>query len=93
MPEAQALATLRRDIDRRPHKIKRVLVDAGLRKHFFGGIADDERKAVKAFIGQNAENALKTKPKVNRRVSFGSVNDLRGAIRPTNKPCVSHHSW
>lgn len=65
MPEAQALAAMRRDIDRKPHKIKRVLTDAGLRKHFFGGVADDERQGVKAFVEQNAENALKTRPKVS----------------------------
>ncbi|TKA65667.1 hypothetical protein B0A49_04984, partial [Cryomyces minteri] len=63
MPEAQSLAALRRDIDRNPQKIKRTLVNSRLRKEFFGGIPDDEKKAVKAFVAQNAENALKTKPK------------------------------
>lgn len=67
MPESSALAALRRDIDRRPHRIKRVLTDAGLRKEFFGGIADDEKKAVRAFVSQSAENALKRKPKVSRK--------------------------
>ncbi|KAI9838975.1 MAG: hypothetical protein M1819_004183 [Sarea resinae] len=65
MPEAQALASLRRDVDRKSHKIKSVLTNAGLRKEFFGGIPKNEKNAVRAFIGQNTENALKTKPKVN----------------------------
>ena len=65
MPEAQPLALLRRDVDRRSHKIKRVLMDAGLRKEFFGGIPKDEKKVVQAFVKQNAETALKTKPKVS----------------------------
>lgn len=64
MPEAQPLALLRRDVDRESHKIKRVLLDPGLRKEFFGGIPKDEKQAVKAFVNQNTENALKTKPKV-----------------------------
>ncbi|KAJ9663128.1 hypothetical protein H2201_005799 [Coniosporium apollinis] len=63
MPESRALALLRRDIDRKPHKIKRVLTDTGLRKEFFGGVVDDEKKAVRAFVSQSSENALKRKPK------------------------------
>jgi hypothetical protein len=60
------LSLLRRDIDRKPHKIKRVLTDAGIRKAFLGGVAEDERKAVKAFTNQpeNKSNALKKNPKV-----------------------------
>jgi len=37
-----------------------------MRSQILGGIANDEKKAVKAFAGQNSENALKTKPKVRR---------------------------
>ncbi|KAF2263430.1 hypothetical protein CC78DRAFT_534029 [Lojkania enalia] len=64
-PEPGALNALRRDIDRKPHKIKRVLTDARIRKAFFGGIDDDEKKAVKAFTNQssNASTALKKHPK------------------------------
>lgn len=62
-PEAQPVAKLRRDIDRKPHKIKAVLLDEGLRKEFFDGIPADEAKAVKAFTACNAGNALKSKPK------------------------------
>lgn len=65
MPESRALALLRRDIDRKPQKIKRVLTDAGLRKEFFSGVVDDEKKAVRAFVSQSSENALKRKPKVS----------------------------
>ena len=65
MPEAPYLALLRRDVDRKSHKLKRVLMEPGLRKEFFGGIPKDEKKVVKAFANQNTENALKTKPKVS----------------------------
>ena len=66
-PEAQPLSLLRRDIDRKPHKIKRVLIDERLRKAFFGGIDADEKKAVKAFANQssNRSTALKRHPKVS----------------------------
>jgi hypothetical protein len=64
MPEAQPLALLRRNIDREPEVIRRVLTDAALRKTILGVAANDEKKAIKAFASHNAENALKTKPKV-----------------------------
>ncbi|EED19344.1 conserved hypothetical protein [Talaromyces stipitatus ATCC 10500] len=63
MPEASKLALLRRDVDRNSTRLKSVLRNAGLRREFFKGIPDDERKAVKAFVDQNQESALKTKPK------------------------------
>ena len=71
MPEATALAALRRDIDRKPHKIKNVLMSASIRKAFFGE-ATNEAKAVKAFTKQpsNRSNALKKHPKVNALFSF-----------------------
>ncbi|KAI1626710.1 hypothetical protein EDD37DRAFT_676358 [Exophiala viscosa] len=62
MPEAQPLALLRTNIDRKSHKLKRVLMEPQMRKQILGG-ASDERKAIKAFVAQNSENALKTKPK------------------------------
>ena len=62
-PEAPPLALMRNDVDRKSHKIKAVLTAAALRKEFFNGIANDETKAVKAFVGMNTENMLKTKPK------------------------------
>lgn len=66
-PDAQPLRLLRRSIDRRPERLRAVLVDAGIRKHLLGGISKDEKKAIKAFADQNAENALKSKPKVGTR--------------------------
>ena len=65
MPEAQPLALLRRDIDRNPENIRRVLTDAGMRKTLLGGISTDAKKAVRVFASQNMEGALKTKPKVS----------------------------
>lgn len=66
-PDAATLAKLRRDIDRKPHKIKAVLRNAGIRKHFLRGAADDDKKVVKAFtnLPMNQSNALKRNPKVS----------------------------
>lgn len=66
MPEAQPLALLRGNIDRKPEAIRRVLTDTALRKTILGVIPNDAKKAIKAFASQNAENALKTKPKVRQ---------------------------
>ncbi|KAI9725775.1 MAG: hypothetical protein M1828_002658 [Chrysothrix sp. TS-e1954] len=74
MPEARPLAALRRNIDRKPTKIKAVLKDAGIRKDFFGGTPADDKKVVKAFAAQNASNALKSKPKVNHRGKIPSIS-------------------
>lgn len=63
-PEAAPLALLRRDVDRKSHKLKAVLKDPALRREFLKGVSEDETKAVKAFVGMNTENMLKTKPKV-----------------------------
>jgi hypothetical protein len=65
MPEAGPLALIRADIHSQPHRIKGVLTDSNMRKEVFGGIPNDEKKVVKAFVTQNGENALKTKPKVS----------------------------
>jgi len=64
-PEAPAVAALRRDIDRKPHRLKDVLMAHGTRREFLGGVPKSAEKAVKAFISSrtNAESALKTKPK------------------------------
>ncbi|CAN9178223.1 unnamed protein product [Alternaria alternata] len=53
-PDATTLAKLRRDIDRKPHKFKAVLTDAGIREAFLGGVKDDEKKAVKAFTSKSS---------------------------------------
>ncbi|KAI9788846.1 MAG: hypothetical protein M1816_006510 [Peltula sp. TS41687] len=62
-PDAGPLALLRRAVDLKPHKLKQVLTDPGLRKEFLGGVPKDEKKVIKAFIRHNEENMLKTKPK------------------------------
>ena len=41
-----------------------------MRKEFLSGVPKDEGKAVKAFVKANAENALKTKPKVCDRCAM-----------------------
>ena len=64
-PDAPPLSLLRQDVDRKPHKLKKVLLDPNIRKEFLKGAPNDEKKAVKGFVGQNAENMLKTKPKVS----------------------------
>lgn len=81
-PAAEPLSLLRRDIDRKPHNIKRVLTDAGIRRAFLGGVADNEKKAVTAFCSQsgNASNALKTKPKVSYFSSFQFIKQALGRI-------------
>lgn len=63
-PEAAPMALMRKDSDKKSHKIKNVLTEKEMRREFLGGIPVDESKAVKAFVGMNAENMLKTKPKV-----------------------------
>ena len=58
---------LRRSIDERPRRWRRVLNDDALRRIFLpkaSGSGSDER-AIKAFVEKNQENALKTKPKVS----------------------------
>ncbi|KAG2419001.1 hypothetical protein HFD88_002105 [Aspergillus terreus] len=60
-PEANKLALVRQEIDSNSHRLKAVLNEEGLRREFFGGV-DDEEGAVKAFVSQNKESALKTKP-------------------------------
>ncbi|KAL8889811.1 MAG: hypothetical protein Q9215_002953 [Flavoplaca cf. flavocitrina] len=62
-PEAAPLAAMRKDIDRKSDRLKSVLLDPAMRKEFLSGISKDDKKAVKAFVEQNKENALKTKPK------------------------------
>ncbi|KAL4883854.1 hypothetical protein BJY04DRAFT_183368 [Aspergillus karnatakaensis] len=62
-PEADRLALLRQDIDTNSQGLKAVLTKERMRREFFGGIPDDEDEAVKAFVSQNSESALKTRPK------------------------------
>ena len=63
-PEAAPLRLLRKDVDKKSHKLKDVLMGERLRKEFMGGIGKDEGAVVKKFVASNGENALKTKPRV-----------------------------
>jgi uncharacterized protein (DUF2461 family) len=64
MPDANPLALLRENIDRRPNRLKQALNTADIRKEFLSGVGKDDGEIVKRFVAHNAENALKTKPKV-----------------------------
>lgn len=64
-PEADALALLRDDIDQNSSRLKAVLKGPEMRDEILNGTPDDGEKAVKAFLDQNKESALKTKPKVS----------------------------
>lgn len=64
MPEEPRLSQLRTDVDRNPERIKRALNNEDVRREFLDGIPSDGKRAVKGFVSQNQEGALKTKPKV-----------------------------
>ena len=64
MPEALPLTALRQDIDTEPQRLQNVLLNTRIRKELLGCAGNDAKKVVKAFTEQNAESALKTKPKV-----------------------------
>lgn len=66
-PEAGALALLREDFDHSSSRLKTVLKEPAMRREIFNGIFDNEEKIVKAFVQQNKESALKTKPKVSAK--------------------------
>ena len=68
-PEAPPLALLRKDVDEKSQKLKGILLEERLRKEFLGVTKSDEGAVVKKFIGMNAENALKTKPRVTSIVA------------------------
>lgn len=63
-PEAAPTAAMRTVIDSNAERLKDILRDSKMRAEFLGG-ASDTKKAVKAFVQENAGNALKTKPKVS----------------------------
>ncbi|OQO07185.1 hypothetical protein B0A48_07754 [Cryoendolithus antarcticus] len=62
-PEAAPTAAMRRDIDRRPNRLKDILLEPRVRRDFLKNAPASAQKAVKAFISTNEENALKTRPK------------------------------
>ncbi|PYH97679.1 hypothetical protein BO71DRAFT_416851 [Aspergillus ellipticus CBS 707.79] len=63
MPEADKLALLREDVDRNSHRLKSVLRATHMRREIFNGLPDDDENVVEAFVNQNKESALKTKPR------------------------------
>jgi len=63
-PEAAPTAAMRNSIDHHPERLKKILMEVGVRKSFLSDARKQESKAVKAFVASNAGNALKTKPKV-----------------------------
>lgn len=80
-PDAAPLALLRNDIDHNPGNIRNVLNEAQLRKELLNCTSKDVKKAVQAFCKKNAENALKTKPKV-RTIFFGTqLADFLAGLR------------
>ena len=83
-PDAQPVALLRRDIDRKSQKLKKVLLDKAIRKELLSGAPDDENKVVKAFVESNKENMLKTKPKVSNSLC-SSDNLIKRPCRATTR--------
>lgn len=98
-PDATTLAKLRRDIDRKPHKFKAVLTDAGIREAFLGGVKDDEKKAVKAFTSLSLYETVLSDVghQAGRRVSI--ANFLQGQsnfwmiLRQLWRDRVSSAAW
>ena len=64
-PDGPALATIREDIDLHPERMKGALMEETLSRTFFEKAKKDEKKVVAAFVAENQEGALKTKPKVS----------------------------
>ncbi len=56
--------TIGRLLSTRSRRAVDMLTLAALWQEFLGGVGKDEKKAVRAFVSANSENALKTKPKV-----------------------------
>jgi hypothetical protein len=75
-PDGPALATIREDIDRHPEHLKGALMNENLRRTFFEKAKKDEKKVVAAFVAENLEGALKTKPKVSRRTLTRQYNSI-----------------
>ncbi|EER36782.1 conserved hypothetical protein [Histoplasma capsulatum H143] len=81
-PEAEKLALLRRDIDQNSLRIKNVLNAVDVREEIFNGIPKTKKEAVLAFVSQNQESALKTKPKTfhGPRTSSPTLGPLVGSL-------------
>lgn len=90
MPEASYLARLREDIDRHSQQLKSVLRSERIRREFLKGVSNDEKKVVTAFVSQNQESALKTKPKVG---SSALSRSIRLSQPPSSSPKHIKHGW
>ncbi len=62
-----------------------MLLDERLRQEFLGSVGKSDAKAVKAFVSANAENALKTRPKVRLHSSLDR-DDRAGWTLPRRCP-------
>jgi hypothetical protein len=60
--------------------MKGALMTENLRRTFFEKAKKDEKKIVATFVAENAEGALKTKPKVNCRMLLGAVPKANNSI-------------
>lgn len=86
-PEADALATLREDIDENAGRWKEVLKAPAMRHNFLNGAPDDDDAVVSAFVHHNRDSALKTKPKVwsvpvVAPLSFDPARTLQASCSP-----------
>lgn len=89
MPSADQIALLRRDIDRKPHRIKGVLTNARIRRRIFNNIPNDEKKAVDEFAEMNHHNALKTRPNVGVLFPWSNLASVHNAITdPFHHRCL-----
>lgn len=83
---------MRRAIDRDSARLKGVLADEAMRKHFLGGTKTDA-KALKAFVEGNKSNALKTKPKVCSPLRCVVIRARASSYQSFNKHLeLSRHS-
>ena len=80
MPEASKLALIRQNIDRNSQRLKDILMHPDVRGEILGGVPNDEKKVIKAFVNQNKESALKTRPKVGRLCSRLLINLFRPGL-------------
>ena len=83
LPEAGPLSLLRSEIDRHSHRLKNLLMAADIRKEFLGGVKKDEKAVVKAFVDNNQEYILKTKPKVRWTARSWLMHMFHSAKRRT----------
>lgn len=80
MPEASKLALIRQNIDRNSQQLKDILMHPDVRGEILGGVPSDEKKVIKAFVNQNKESALKTRPKVGGFYSRPLINIFRPGL-------------